>query len=136
MLADQSDLPNALSISEDGNNGSGSSFSTPMATPPEDGDRTMTEEERSFLLLYELNRSLHQPWFGLFVSMYVGLISATLLGNTLVIWTVYKRKELWITRNILILGLALSDLGRGKQSWHSHPDQIIPNLRDSQSVLM
>ena len=62
------------------------------------------------LEMYELNRSLHQPWYLLSASLYALLILLTFLGNTLVIWTVVRRKELWTARNIFILNLAISDI--------------------------
>ena len=60
--------------------------------------------------MYWANRSLSEPWFTLSAVAYSILILITFLGNSLVIWAVARRKELWNPRNIFILNLAVSDI--------------------------
>ena len=48
--------------------------------------------------------------FTLSAIAYSILILITFLGNSLVIWAVARRKELWNPRNIFILNLAISDI--------------------------
>ena len=60
--------------------------------------------------MYWANRSLSEPWFTASAVAYSLLILVTFLGNSLVIWAVARRKELWSPRNIFILNLAVSDI--------------------------
>ena len=71
------------------------------------------------VLMYWANRSLSEPWFTLSAVAYSILILVTFLGNSLVIWAVARRKELWNPRNIFILNLAVSDICKCTKSTYN-----------------
>ena len=79
----------------------------------------MVDAHRDLFLLYEQNHSIHQPWFTLFSLAYGILILLTFAGNSLVVFAVVRKKEMWSARNILILNLALSGLSKAA-SWPFH----------------
>ena len=54
--------------------------------------------------------SLPQYFYILVILIYILIFLAGILGNSLVIWAVARRKELWSPRNIFILNLAVSDI--------------------------
>lgn len=67
-------------------------------------------EHDALLTMYQRNRSMLEPWLSVSATAYAILIFVTLLGNTLVIWAVLRRKELWNPRNIFIWYLAVSGI--------------------------
>ena len=73
------------------------------------------------VLMYWANRSLSEPWFTASAVAYSLLILVTFLGNSLVIWAVARRKELWSPRNIFILNLAVSDICKCPSAARSIP---------------
>lgn len=47
---------------------------------------------------------------GIFISLYSGVIVLAMVGNVMVIWTVWKNKHMRTVTNYYILNLAVSDL--------------------------
>ena len=71
---------------------------------------TMSDGDKDLLTMFERNRSLLEPWLSVSAVAYAALISVTFAGNTLVLWAVLRRRELWNPRNIFIVNLAVSDI--------------------------
>ncbi len=71
-----------------------------------------SEEVNEYLrALYEQNRNLPQPWYSLCITFYAILVAIAVLGNSLVLVSMARSKELRKSaRNILIGLLATSDL--------------------------
>ncbi len=82
----------------------------PQSSSPEPPSDSEYQTDYELVLMYEQNRSLSEPWFTVSAIAYSLLILITFLGNSLVIWAVARRKELWNPRNIFILNLAISDI--------------------------
>ena len=73
--------------------------------------RTTTSQDDGLQILYEQNRNIHQPWYGICIFFYSILVVIAILGNSLVLIALGRSKELKKSaRNILIGLLASSDL--------------------------
>ena len=46
--------------------------------------------------LYRLNRSLHEPWYSIFVVLYTVLILVSFFGNLLILCSVFRLVHLYI----------------------------------------
>lgn len=73
-------------------------------------DDYLDDHQKDLLNMYRLNRSIHDPWYSVFVITYVIVIAIAFVSNSLAIWSVFRRKEIWTPRNIFILKLAVADL--------------------------
>ena len=73
---------------------------------------TLSPAIMDLYMLYDLNHSLHEPWFSLFSWLYGMLIVVTLVGNSLVVFVVGRNRDMWNARNMLILNLAVSDISK------------------------
>ena len=72
---------------------------------------TSTTVDDRLKRLYQQNRNIHQPWYGICIFFYTILVLIAILGNSLVLIALGRSKELKKSaRNILIGLLASSDL--------------------------
>lgn len=73
-------------------------------------ETVLNAEQWDLLELYRLNRSIHQPWYSIYLWAYISVITLTFVSNSLFFCSMIRRRDSWTPRNVFILNLAIADL--------------------------